>query len=368
MRTDAFDYELPPELIAQRPAERRDESRMLVALRDDDAIGHRRFADLPELLRAGDLLVLNDARVLPARLHARRATGGRVELLVIAPVPGRDRRWRALMKPARRVRPGDTLTLEAGPTGVDDGDAVALTVVDALPDGSRVVEFPAAPDVVELLERRGEMPLPHYIERGEHDPREAIDRERYQTVYASTPGAVAAPTAGLHFTESLLERLRERGVELATITLHVGPGTFRPVTADRVEEHRMDAELYRIPEATAAAVVRARAEGRRVIAVGTTVTRTLEYAAALPGGLAAGIGDADLFIHPGYRFRAIDGMITNFHLPRSTPILLVAALLGRERLLEAYRQAVERRYRFYSYGDAMLVLPRETRDAHGSEQ
>ena len=232
-----------------------------------------------------------------------------------------------------------------------------MTVVEARADGSRIVEFPAGEDVVEVLEQHGEMPLPHYIGRAAHDPRGALDRERYQTVYAATPGAVAAPTAGLHFTETLLETLSARGVETATVTLHVGPGTFRPVSTDHVEQHRMDAELYAIPEATADAVLRARAEGRRVIAVGTTATRTLEHAAGLPGGLAPGSGDADVFIYPGYRFRAIDGMITNFHLPRSTPILLVAALLGGPAVLEVYRQAVARRYRFYSYGDAMLVLP-----------
>jgi S-adenosylmethionine:tRNA ribosyltransferase-isomerase len=300
---------------------------------------------------------VNDARVLPARLHVTRATGGQVELLVIAPLPGHTHRWRTLARPARRVREADVLDL-AG--------QVELRVASRGPGGERVIDFPADSDVVTTLERYGQMPLPHYIHPEADAERASLDRERYQTVYASTPGAVAAPTAGLHFTRELLERLRRQGVKIAPVTLHVGPGTFRPVTAERVEEHRMDGELYVVPEPTAAAVNAARLEGRRVIAVGTTATRTLEHAAAADGSVRPGAGEADLFITPGYRFRVIDGMITNFHLPRSTPILLVAALLGREHLLAAYREAVDRQYRFYSYGDAMLVLPAEGSNARGT--
>lgn len=369
MRIADFDYELPEEAIAQRPTDRRDASRLLVlrGVRDgtgDGAVAreHRRFAELHELLEPGDLLVLNDARVLPARLYVRRPTGGRVELLFLGPCEGVaavDGAWRALARPAKRVRPGDTLTVEAPP----GHPAPALEVIAEGEAGERTLTpaDPAGGAMVDLLEEFGRMPLPPYIERAADEAApatEQLDRERYQTVYAATPGAVAAPTAGLHFTEALLGRLRERGVEIETVTLHVGAGTFRPVTADRVEDHVMDTEVYRILPEVAERIGEARAGGRRVIAVGTTSVRTLEHAwDSTQGRPRAGEGRADLFITPGYRFRAVDGMITNFHLPRSTPILLVAALIGREPLLSAYREAVERGYRFYSYGDAMLVLP-----------
>ena len=361
MRIDEFDYELPAELIAQRPARRRDASRLLV-LGPGGAMQHRVFAELPELLRAGDLLVLNDARVLPARVWARRVTGGRVELLFLQPVG--PRRWRVLVRPARRVHAGEELVTDAGSR---------LRVATGGGRGERLIEVAAGVEPLDLLEREGRMPLPPYIRRppppaadppARPEGLEALDRQRYQTVYAAVPGAVAAPTAGLHFTTTLLERLRDAGVQTASLTLHVGPGTFRRPTAETVEEHRMEPERYTLPPACAEAVNRARAERRRVIAVGTTVVRSLEYAARA-GQVAAGEGEADLFIYPGYRFRAIDAMITNFHLPRSTPLLLVAALAGRARLLAAYREAVRRRYRFYSYGDAMLVLPADAAQEAG---
>lgn len=349
MRVEALDYELPQELIAQRPAGERDASRMLV-LRGNEPPLHRHFHELPELLRPGDLLVLNDTRVLPARLRARRETGGEVELLLVEPVPGSGDRWRALARPARRVRPGERLRV---------GGEVEVEVIEALADGSRVVAFGAGIPVIDVLERHGRMPLPPYIDPEDDERRAALDSERYQTVYAAVPGAVAAPTAGLHFTPALLERLADAGIQLASLTLHVGPGTFRPVSTDEVDDHAMDAERYVVPGATADAVIAARREGRRVIAVGTTAVRALEHAFAA-GPPFARRDDAALFIKPGYRFRAVDGMITNFHLPRSTPILLVAALVGLDRLLGAYREAVRERYRFYSYGDAMLVLPAPT--------
>lgn len=358
MRADALDYELPAELIAQTPAKRRDSSRLLVVHRSASGgrvesasaapLSHRQFADLPELLRAGDLLVLNDARVLPARVQATRAGGGRVELLFLHPQAGESRRcWCVLARPAKRVRAAELLRLV---------DGTELEVVAEGERGERTVAFPVQADPVQTLEALGSMPLPPYIRRDRSSGYAALDRRRYQTVYAASPGAVAAPTAGLHFTRELLRRLRENGVESTTLTLHVGPGTFRPIVSETVEQHRMDAERFELGDAAVDAIRRARNSGGRVIAVGTTAVRTLEYAAR-GGELRAATGSADLFIHPGYRFRVVDGMITNFHLPRSTPMLLVAAMIGSEPLLRAYRDAITRGYRFYSYGDAMLVLP-----------
>ena len=372
MRTDLFDYELPPGRIAQEPVPQRDEARLLVLRADACGVEHRRFSDLPSVLHAGDLLVLNDTRVLPARLRAVRATGGAVEMLLLSPLgDGAERRWRALVKPARRVRPGEILVLlprsqagsgdcamaESGGRVSGIGDAAEVEVVEADDDGSRVVALPRDPALEKLLDVYGSMPLPPYIRRGEGDPREAVDRERYQTVYAEEVGAIAAPTAGLHFTDPLLDRLREAGVEVARITLHVGIGTFRPVATEHVEEHTMDGERASVPAGTIDAIARARARRGRVVAVGTTVVRTLEDRAASHASLESGSGEATIFIRPGHRFRVVDAMLTNFHLPRSTPLLMVAALAGRERVLSAYEVAVREGYRFYSYGDSMLVLP-----------
>jgi len=353
MRMQEFDYELPAELIAQEPAARRDASRLMLVRRQggrgNAAIEHRVFADLPGLLRRGDLLVMNDTRVLAARIAARRASGGAVELLFVAPEPGDPSQWRALVRPAKRVRSGERLAV---------GDD-RLTVVEELDGGERIVQFDGAVDVHSWLEKHGRMPLPPYIHPDDDAQRRGLDRERYQTVYAREPGAVAAPTAGLHFTPQLLEAVHGAGVETAFLTLDVGPGTFRPVTAERVQEHVMDGERYRIPAATAEAVNRALRQSRRVVAVGTTSVRALEHAAGRaaeePLELSATIDDADIFIAPGYRFRVVGAMITNLHLPRSTPILLAAAMVGRERLLGAYAEAIDSRYRFYSYGDAMLL-------------
>lgn len=341
MDVGLFDYDLPPELIAQEPAEPRDASRLLVLDRERGTRADRRFADLPRLLAAGDCLVLNESRVIPARVAAADARGRPVELLLVRGLA--PARWEALVRPGRRCRVGARLA-------VGDGGAGA-TVEEARPDGVHVLAFshPAR----ELLERHGVPPLPPYLAR--HAAPEPEDWERYQTVYAREEGSIAAPTAGLHFTRGLLEALRSRGVEIHALTLHVGIGTFRPVRSGRVEDHRMHAEEVAIPPATAAAVARAVAERRRVVAVGTTVARALEWAAGHPGGVRAGRGEADLFIYPGYRFRVVDALITNFHLPRSTLLMLVAALAGREAVLDAYRHAVVGGYRFYSYGDAMLV-------------
>lgn len=351
---ELFDYELPEDLIAQEPSPRRDDSRLLVLERagDRDAAEHR-FSKLPELLEAGDLLVLNDAMVEPMRLRARRPTGGIVEVLLLRQLPpppdAHGEVWEAMVRPGRRVRRGDVLSV--------GDDAVGLTVRADSGTGRRLIELPAAVQGRDLFRRWGEIPLPPYIRRQPGDPRAAIDRERYQTVYAKTHGAVAAPTAGLHFTTALLETLTAAAIETATLTLRVGPGTFQPIRVDEVAKHRMEAEAYVLPQDCVSAIVAARRRGCRVVGVGTTVVRTLEYAARRHHGIehAAGEGEADIFIYPGFEFRVIDAMLTNFHLPRSTPLLMAAAVAGRERLLRAYETAVEKRFRFYSYGDAMLI-------------
>jgi len=353
VRAELFDYELPGDLIAQEPAARRDQSRLLVLDRErHGAPVEQPFSALPGLLRRGDLLVLNDAMVDPVRLRARRATGGMVEVLLLRPVDDSSGApvWEALVRPGRRVRPGDRLSL-------GDGE-VELRVRAETEAGRRLIELPADTPARLLLETWGEMPLPPYIERQPGDARAVLDRERYQTVYATTHGAVAAPTAGLHFTAELLEALTAAGIEVATLTLRVGPGTFQPLRVEEVTDHRMEAEPYALPAACVDAIAATRRRGGRVVGVGTTVVRTLEHAARLHDGIenAAGEGEADIFIYPGFEFRVIDAMLTNFHLPRSTPILMAAAVAGRERLLRAYELAVRERFRFYSYGDAMLIL------------
>lgn len=344
VRVDELDYELPPERIAQQPLRPRDASRLMVIDPETGRWRHTRFRRLPAYLRRDDCLVLNETRVRPARLLGRRSGGGRVELLLLRELD--DRRWLALARPGRRLRPGAVAWCgEDRPVRVD--------VEEVRESGERVVRLqpPAGESVADALRRVGKVPLPPYIRA------ELADPERYQTVFAREEGSVAAPTAGLHFTPRLLARLQEVGVRIVRITLHVGLGTFRPVTAERVEDHVMDAEYYRVEADAAAEINAARAAGGRVIAVGTTVTRTLETVADDHGRIHPGSGWTRLFIRPGHRFRAIDGLITNFHLPRSTPILLVAALLGQERTLAAYREAVAQQYRFYSFGDAMLILP-----------
>lgn len=345
MKTADFDFHLPDELIAQAPLASRDASRLLHLPLGDRAIRHGSFRDLPGLLRPGDLLLLNDAKVLPARVLGEKAdTGGRVELLLVDPLPPLDGRgvWRCMAQSSKPVRVGQALRL-AGQTA---------QIVEIEGDGFVRVAFDLeAPALERWLETAGELPLPPYLRRA---PTE-LDATRYQTIFARSAGAVAAPTAGLHFTEDLFDALRRQGVRIETLTLYVGPGTFLPVRAERVDDHRMHGERYEIPAATARAVADAKAEGRRVIAVGTTTLRALESAAA-EGSVRPGPGVSHLFIRPGYEFRAVDGLLTNFHLPRSTLVMLVAALAGKERLLSAYAEAIEEKYRFYSYGDAMLLL------------
>ena len=342
MRTSDFDYDLPQELIAQRAAPR-GASRLLVLDRATDRIDHRSVSELPAVLAPGDLLVLNDTRVLASRVFAVRPTGRRFELLLLRPDPGFSI-WEALLRPSSRARAGERLELP---------DGGGVTPVEPLGEGRWTVACDPPLDVARL-DHVGEAPLPPYISRPDGATPE--DRARYQTVYAMRPGSAAAPTAGLHFTEELLDRIRAAGVETAFVTLHVGLGTFRPVTVERVAEHAMHAEWYEVPEATAAAVGAARSEGRRIVCVGTTVVRTLEGALVTGDSLRAGAGWTDLFITPGFRFRAVGAMLTNFHLPRSTLLMLVSAFAGRERVLSAYREAIAERYRFFSYGDAMLIL------------
>ena len=333
-----FDFELPAAAIAQHPAAR-GESRLLVLGAEGDE-RHRGMRDLPDLLRPGDLLVVNDTRVLPARLFGRLLPGGgRVELLLAERLD--ERTWDALLKPGRRAPPG---------TRIELAPELLAEVVARGEDGRFRVSF--SEPIEPHLERLGHVPLPPYIRR----PDDPDDRDRYQTVFAREPGAIAAPTAGLHFDEPLLAALEARGVERAALTLHVGLGTFKPVTAELVHEHRMDSERFVVSESTAEGVCGARAKGRRVVAVGTTVVRALEGAAAAHGGeVRAGAGSTDLFIYPGFRFRVVDVLLTNFHLPRSTLLMLVCAFAGRERVLAGYREAVAAGYRFYSYGDAMLA-------------
>ncbi len=342
MQTDDFDYHLPNDRIAQRPTAR-GASRLLVLDRRTGSIEHRRVVELPMLLAPGDLLLLNDTRVIPARLEACRPTGRRFEVLLLRELGGGA--WECLLRPSARARPGERLVL---------GDGSALELVGLAGEGRWTVRFDP-PLEFDRLDRLGETPLPPYIRRD--DGATAEDRTDYQTVYAAVPGAVAAPTAGLHFTRALLDRIAGRGVELAFVTLHVGLGTFRPVTAETVAEHRMHSEWYRFTGETAAAVNRALDHGRRVVCVGTTSVRALEGAlAAGRGRVVPEDGWTDLFITPGYEFRGVGALLTNFHLPRSTLLMLVSALAGRERVLAAYREAVDSGYRFFSYGDAMLIV------------
>lgn len=353
---DRFDYELPPEAIAQEPPARRGESRLLVVDRGAGRWRDARFPDLVEILAPGDLLVVNETRVFPARLFARRPTGGKVEFLLTRPLDGPDpdtatgREWEALARPGRKALRADALEL-LDRRGRRSG---ARVVVEGKTDaGGRRVRLEVPGDPWAWIEAHGHVPLPPYIDRADTP----TDRERYQTVYARRRGAVAAPTAGLHFTPGVLDALAARGVDRVALTLHVGPGTFRPVTAERAEEHAMEPERYRIPAATAAALARARAGGGRIVAVGTTTVRALESAAGVWGDEPREVdGWADAYIRPGHAFRWVDALVTNFHLPRSTLLLLVSAFAGTDLVLAAYRHAVEAGYRFYSYGDAMAIV------------
>ncbi len=348
MNIREFDYALSPDLIAQEPLDERDASRLMVVGRATGAVEHRTFADLPDLLRDGDLLVLNDTRVVPARLEGKKGTGGRVEALLVERTGGLDDapEWECLTRSSKPLRPGER---------IDFGDGLSAVLVRRSEDRSVLRFEDARGRILEALALDGRVPLPPYIERSDADPRAEVDRERYQTVFARVPGAIAAPTAGLHFTPRILDVLRRRGVQTAFLTLHTGIGTFLPVRVDRVEDHRMHPERFDLPETAVEAVRRARERGGRVVAVGTTVVRTLEGRATAERTVVAGSGRCDLFIYPGYAFRVVDALVTNFHLPRSTLLMLVCAFAGRQNVLSAYQEAVRLRYRFYSYGDAMLI-------------
>ncbi|MCR4963864.1 MAG: tRNA preQ1(34) S-adenosylmethionine ribosyltransferase-isomerase QueA [Firmicutes bacterium] len=341
MRVDDFDYDLPQELIAQDAAEPRDSSRLLVMDRQSGAITHSVFHDLGEFLRPGDLLVLNETKVLPARIYARRSGGGAVELLLLK-ATGLNT-WQTLVRPGNKALPGRKLYF--------DLPEVWAEIIDTAEEGTRIVEFHHPGNFFDLLDRLGTMPLPPYIKKP------LIDQSRYQPVYAKEKGSAAAPTAGLHFTPELLRRLPEEyGVNICKILLHVGLGTFRPVKTDTVENHHMHSEFYRLSPEAAAQINGVREAGGRIIAVGTTSVRTLETVADEMGRVYPGEGWTDIFIYPGYRFKIIDGMVTNFHLPKSTLIMLVSAFAGRENVRNAYQVAVEEKYRFFSFGDAMLLL------------
>ncbi len=339
LRLSDFDYDLPESLIAQQPCSVRDQSRLMVVNRASGRIEHHVFSDIGNYLVPGDLLVLNNTRVIPCRLPARKQGGGKAEIFLVLE---RDVNvWDALVKGGVAI--GKRVVLEAG---------IDVEVLSDNNDGTWTVRFHGVDDIRQVLPRVGKTPLPPYIKREPSD----TDNERYQTVYAAHDGAVAAPTAGLHFTPELLERLAAKGIETAFVTLHVGPGTFQPVRSEVITEHRMLPERYEISDDAAAAINRARAESRRVIAVGTTSVRTIETAAKTGSGVIPGQGSSELFIYPGYQFKAVDAMVTNFHLPKSTLLMLVAAFAGRERMLNAYQVAVREQYRFYSYGDAMVIL------------
>ncbi len=341
MHLSDFDYHLPESLIAQHPSDRRDGSRLMVVSRATGSIEHFGFADLPDFLATGDCLIVNETKVFPARLKGQKAaTGGSVELLLVR--PDTDGVWEALVKPGRRLKEGAEI--------VFGEDEVTARVEAVLPEGTRLLRFKG--DLQGLIERRGVIPLPPYIERDATED----DIERYQTVYAKTPGAVAAPTAGLHFTPEILEHSRDKGVDRASVLLHVGPGTFKPVEIEDVTQHRMHAEYYEVGDAAAEKVALAEANGGRVVAVGTTSVRVLESQSSTDGTLQIGCGWTDIFIYPGYAFQTVDALVTNFHLPKSTLLMLVSAFAGTEVMKQAYDEAVREGYRFYSYGDAMLIV------------
>jgi S-adenosylmethionine:tRNA ribosyltransferase-isomerase len=348
-----YNYDLPADLIAQQPAAQRDHANLLCLNRQSGELSHHRFDEIVSFLNPGDVLVINNTAVIPGRLTGRKESGGRVEVLVSGYVEDRNSRkpnghpvCRCMVKASKRPAAGTWLHFEAG---------LKARVLDSR-NGTHILEFYGSDDFETLLDRIGQVPLPPYIKRAAGNKPPCNDRSSYQTVYARHKGAIAAPTAGLHFTRELLDRLKTGGVRVVPLTLHVGYGTFLPVRVSDIRSHQMHTENFRIPQQSAATINTARSQGRRVVAVGTTCVRTLEYATNAAGQVAAGSGDCDLFIYPGYRFKVVDALITNFHLPKSTLLMLVAAFAGRQTILEAYRQAVKSKYRFFSYGDAMLIV------------
>lgn len=350
MHINDFDYKLPEELIAQKPQKDRDKCRLMVLRRSDNSIEHRHFFDILEYLKEGDCLLLNDSKVIPARLYGiKEETGARVEFLLIKRIEGDT--WETMVRPGKRLKPGDSVVFSD-----EDGKKLRAVILDYGEDGTRIVKMEYDGILMERLEEIGSMPLPPYISRPSNDE----DKDDYQTVYCHEEGSVAAPTAGLHFTTELLEKAREKGVKIAFVTLHVGIGTFRPVKCETIEDHHMHFEEYSVSEETAEIVNETVLSGGRVISVGTTSTRTAESAACFDEKsgkylLKAGSGSTDIFIYPGYEFKIIESLITNFHLPKSTLMMLVSALYDREHILKAYDEAVREEYRFFSYGDAMFI-------------
>ena len=342
MNLNEFDYDLPKELIAQDPLEDRSSSRLLVLDKESGKTEHRIFREIPGLLKPGDCLVINNTKVIPARLIGHReGTGAVIEVLLLKRIEGRENCWETLVKPGKKAKIGTRIIFGDG--------LMSCEIVDVVEEGNRIVKFSYDGIFEEILDRLGQMPLPPYITH------ELKDKNRYQTVYARFDGSAAAPTAGLHFTRELLDEIRSRGIQIAEITLHVGLGTFRPVKAETVEEHHMHSDFYRVSVEAARMINEARAKGGRIIAVGTTSCRTLESAAKEDGTIEAGSGWTDIFIYPGYRFRIVDALITNFHLPKSTLVMLVSALAGRDHILAAYAEAIREKYRFFSFGDAMFI-------------
>lgn len=337
MNVEDFNYELPPELIAQVPVEPRDSSRLLMLNRQNGDIQHAQFRDLLNEVRPGDVWIFNNTRVIPARLYGHRPSGGKVEVLLLHPLG--DNRWEVLVKPGKKALPG---------TEIIFAENLQAQVEEKTDFGGRILRFSSIGDFQDIIDQIGEMPLPPYI----HEKLE--DRNRYQTVYSEEKGSAAAPTAGLHFTPELLQKMQQRGAEIHYVTLHVGLGTFRPVSVERIEDHVMHRESYYLSEETVQAIQCAKQEGRRIVAVGTTTVRTLESAAAT-GKLVAGSGETELFIYPGYDFRVVDAMLTNFHLPQSTLLMMISAFAGQEHVFHAYHEAVQQRYRFFSFGDAMWI-------------
>jgi len=342
MRIEEFDYRLPTSLIAQYPSPQRGETSLMILHRRTDVIEHQAFQDIFAYLNPGDLLVMNNTRVLPARLIGKKETGGRIEMLLIPSWNGMKGEWEALMKSSGKLKRGARIQFEQG-LGVE---------VEEVKDGKGKVRFSYQGEVVDILKKIGHIPLPPYIRRKD----EPLDRDRYQTIFAERDGSIAAPTAGLHFTPSLLQSLKDKRVHTTTITLHIGIGTFAPVKVRDIEDHKMEAEWIEISEKTAREIEETKTRGGKIIAVGTTTTRALESFSNGNGGVRPGKGMTSLFIYPPYRFRVIDGLVTNFHLPKSTLIMLVTAFAGKEFLMKAYQEAIDRKYRFYSYGDAMLIL------------
>lgn len=345
MKLSEFDYDLPDELIAQFPAQKREDSRLLVLDRNNKKIEHRHFYDIVEYLGENDVLVLNNTRVIPARIYATKITGAHIEIFLLKEI--KKDYWEVLLRPAKRIKSGDIMTVSP---------ELSVEAIEKYDGGKALVKLNYKGDFFEILDRVGKIPLPPYIERKmTNEELDRLDYERYQTVYAEDKGSVAAPTAGLHFTKEILDKLRDKGVQVCFVTLNVGLGTFKPVTVENIEDHKMDNEVFSINEDTAKIIAEAMRQKKRIVAVGTTTTRTLETTFQKYGEIKAVKDSSEMFIYPGYKFKVVDALITNFHLPKSTLIMLVSALAGKDNIFNAYKEAIEKKYRFYSYGDCMFI-------------